>query len=78
MVGGLGEELPHMVGREQHRSARSTVHERRQHGLPHVGFTGEVAHRVVHEDHVELTVEPQGAHIALEVLALGVQLPAHR
>ena len=66
---GLGDD----VGGEQDRTARGAVHPCGGDGRRQVVLRGEIADGVVDEDGVELPVEPDGAHVADEVLTLGVE-----
>ena len=71
------ERLPDLVGHEHHEPARpqwtnavSTAAK--------IRLRGHVADRVVHKYRVEAAVEADRAHVALEVLALGVTGGPHR
>jgi hypothetical protein len=53
------------------------VHVGRLDGAAQIGLRRDVDDRIVNEDQVELTCQPDGAHVAFDVLALGVQPTAH-
>lgn len=72
------ERFADRVGREERRAARLAVRERRLDRHSQIRLGRHVRDRVVDEDRVELTAEPDGAHVALDVLALRVQRAAHR
>ena len=54
------------------------MQERRLRDRAQVRLGRDVAHRVVHEHRVEGPAQPQGAHVAEEMLALGVLRAAER
>jgi len=66
-----------MVRDEQGDAARAAVREGGLDHLAQVRLGGHVGDGVVHEDRVERAPEPQRAHVALMVRALGVETPRH-
>ena len=78
VVGGRLEGLGHRVGDEQRHPARPGVLERRREHRPQVVLGRHVRDRVVHEHRVERPPQPHRTHVALDVLALGVEPSAHR
>ena len=71
------EVLPQVIGCEERGPARLAVHVGRLDGSPEVGLRRHVYDGVVHEDAVELPPEADATHVALDVLALRVEVPAH-
>ena len=67
-----------MVGREEGGAAGPAVDPGRLDGGAQVFERRHVVDGVVDEDAVERPVEADGAHVALDVPALGVELLAHR
>ena len=78
VVGGRLERLRHRVRDEQRHPAGAAVLERRREHRPEVLLGRHVRDRVVHEHRVERPPQPHRTHVALDVLALGVEPPAHR
>ena len=77
-VGGfLDKGLAHEVGGEQGDPAGATVLEGGLHHSAKIRFGGHVTDCVVHEHGIEGSTQAQGAYVALEVLAFGVQRSAH-
>jgi hypothetical protein len=73
----VDEGLAHVVRRKDRDAARPAVHPGGPHRTLQVSLRGHVAHRVVDEDRIEDAVQPQLAHVALDVLALRIQARAH-
>jgi hypothetical protein len=71
------ERLGDVVGDEQRDPAGAAVLERRREHPAEIVLGGHVRDRVVNEHGVERPAEPDRAHVALDVLALGVQPAAH-
>ena len=78
VTGSWYEQLPGRVGDEQGRTAGAQMHGHGLDGRAKVVLCRDVRDRVVHEHGIEGALEPQRPHVALEVLALGVQRPAQR
>jgi hypothetical protein len=77
VVGRWLEGLHHGVGNEQRHPAGLAVLERRSEHPAEIVLGGHVRDRVVHEHRVERPPQPNRTHVALEVLALGVEPAAH-
>jgi hypothetical protein len=77
VVGSRPERLLHAVGRKDREATGSAVgsggfHRRRKIRLP-----GQVVDGIVNEDSVEGSFEPNRPHVALSVLTLRIERPAH-
>jgi hypothetical protein len=66
-----------VIGREHQGAARPAGHERGLDHLPEIGLGRHVRDGIVHEHAVELATQPYRPHVALDVLALRVEGPAH-
>lgn len=78
MVGRRSERLAHEVGYEQRDTSGLRVDERGVDRTVQVFFAGQVHDRIVDEDGVEHAPQAHRAHIALEVLAIGIDRAARR
>ncbi len=78
MIRGGPEDFADEIGREERRPSRLAVHKRGVDRHPQIGFRGHVTNRIVDEDAVELTTKSRRTHVALDVLAFGVQRATHR
>jgi len=73
VIAHLLKRLRRVVGDEHGDAAGAAVHEGGPDRLPQVGLAGHVVHGVVDEHRVERAAEPHRAHVALLVLAFGVE-----
>ena len=71
------EVLANVIGCEQRGAAGPAVYEGRLDRLPQVLLRGHVADGVVHEDEIELSIQPDSSHVALHVLAFRIQRLAY-
>jgi hypothetical protein len=78
MIRGGPEVLTDEIRGEERRASWLAVLERGVDRHPQIGFRGHVRHGIVDEDAVELTTKSRRSHVALNVLAFGVQHATHR
>jgi len=76
VIGVRSKVLAHVIGTEQRGAAGRAVHGRGLNRRPQVSLRRHVTDGIVDEDAVELTPEPDAAHIAFDMLALRVQAVA--
>ena len=77
VVGGWSEILADVIGREQRGAARLAVQVRRLDGALQVLLRRHVDDRIVNEHGVEPAAEPDGPHVAFDMLAFRIELAAH-
>src|SRR5713101_2688662 len=78
MISAREERLADKVRDKKRDATRAAVLVRGFHHRPQIRFGRHVADRVMNEHHVEGAAESQCANVALNVLALWVELPTYR
>ena len=76
MFGARRKRFGHRVGYQDRCTTGSCVHRRGFDRGPKVALGGHVVDRVMDQDDVEQAPEPQGPHVAGDVLALGIECRA--
>jgi hypothetical protein len=77
-IGARLEILTHVIRRKEGDAARPAMHKSRLDGPRHIRLAGQVGNRIVDEHRVELSIQPNRAHVADMMLALRVEFAAVR
>jgi hypothetical protein len=72
------KRLSDVVRCDHDRPANAAMNARSLDGAAHVGFVGHVHDRIVNEHGIELTIEADCPHIALNVLEIRIEGLAHQ
>jgi hypothetical protein len=76
VIGRRMKRLADVIGREESGTTRPTVHEHRFDRLAQILFRSHVHDGVVYEDAIELSSQPDGAHVTDDMLTLGIERAA--